>query len=84
VTNEALEQDDIFAANQTYVYITIELSEPIYPLPEKNTIRNDASDLVREYEDPLRFPSSQDAINEFQSAINYVINQVAAEYQKVN
>ena len=84
VDQSVAESEDIFVNSQTYVYVTIELSEPIFPLPEKHTIRNDATDLVRDYEDPPRFPSSQDAINEFQSAINYVVLQVAAEYQKVN
>jgi hypothetical protein len=76
--------DDIFQANQTYVYITIELSEPIFPLPDGKTIRNNANDLVKPYDVAQKFPSSMDAINEFQSAINFIVLQVAAEYQKSN
>ena len=74
------EAEDIFQACQTYVYVTIELSEPIFPQPDKRAIRSDANDLVRQYDYPTQFPSSRDAINEFKSAINYVVLQIAAEY----
>lgn len=76
--------EDIFNQSQTYVYVTLELSEPIFPLPDSKTIRSDAKDLVKPYDNQPKFPSSSDAIDEFQSAIAFVVLQVAAEYQKAN
>lgn len=78
------EGEDIFSQAQTYVYVTIELSEPIYPLPDPKLIRSDANDLLKAFEDHPKFPSTQDAIGEFQTAINYIVVQVAAEYQRAN
>jgi hypothetical protein len=47
-------------------------------------IRSDARDLLRQFEQPVHFPSSQDAINEYQNAINHIAIEIAAEYQRVN
>jgi hypothetical protein len=76
--------DDIFNTSQTYVYVTIELSEAIFPEPDNKTIRSNAGDLVKAFDNQNKFPSSNDAISEFESAINFVVLQVAAEYQKAN
>ena len=42
--------EDIFNHSQTYVYVTLELTEPIFPLPDGKTVRSDANDLLKAYD----------------------------------
>ena len=58
---------------QTYVHLTISLSEPIYPLPDNEIIKADGSALTEKYEIPPKFPGPRDAIQEFEDAINYLV-----------
>ena len=58
---------------QTYVHLTISLSEPIYPLPDSEIIKADGSALTEKYEIPPKFPGPRDAIQEFEDAINYLV-----------
>ena len=71
--DESVNQVDIFQESQSYIYMTIELSEPIYPTPDFSIIKGDGSDLLAKYGQAPKFPSSRDAIQEFTSAVNFVV-----------
>ena len=75
---------DIFMDQQTYVYITIDLSEPLYPEPDFNIIKGDVAGVTDKYPQVAKFPSSRQAIKEFEEALNFVVQQISAEYTKMN
>ena len=54
---------------QTYVYMTVELSEALYPNPDYTIIKADSRDLTKKYAEVNKFPSSRQAIEEYESAI---------------
>jgi len=58
---------------QTYVHLTIELSEPLYPTPDFNVIKADVGGLTDKYPSVSKFPSSRQAISEFEEALNFVV-----------
>lgn len=53
---------DIFMEQQTYVYITIDLSEALYPTPDYTIIKGDSRALTNKYAEVNKFPSSRQAI----------------------
>ena len=75
---------DLFQECQSYIHMTIELNEALYPLPSPEFIKPDGSALTEKYETPLKFPSTRDAISEFEDAINFLVLQIGAEYEKAN
>lgn len=75
---------DIFMEQQTYVYLTIELSEPLYPQPDFNVIKANGRSLTDKYPTVGKFPSSRQAISEFEDALNFIVQQIGAEYLKMN
>ena len=75
---------DLFGDAQAYVHLTIQLSEPLYPFPNNEFIKADGSALTEKYEAPPKFPSTRDAIQEFDDAINFLVQQIGAEYEKAN
>ena len=64
---------DIFMEQQTYVYLTIELSEPLYPQPDFNVIKANGRSLTDKYPEVPKFPSSRQAISEFEDALNFIV-----------
>jgi len=64
---------DIFMENQTYVYVTVQLSEPLYPLPDYNIVKANAAGLTDKYPEVTKFPSSREAISEFEDALNFIV-----------
>ena len=64
--------------------MTISLNEPLYPTPDTEIIKADGSALTEKYEMPPKFPGTRDAIQEFEDAINYLVLQIGAEYEKAN
>jgi tetratricopeptide (TPR) repeat protein len=75
---------DLFQEGQSYVYLTVTLGEPLYPSPKDDLIKADASALLDKYDTPPTFPSTRDAIREFEDAINFLVQQIGAEYEKAN
>ena len=64
---------DLFQEGQSYVYLTVTLGEPLYPSPKDDLIKADASALLDKYDTPPTFPSTRDAIWEFEDAINFLV-----------
>ena len=58
---------------QTYVYLTVEVSESLYPLPDYNVIKADVGGLTDKYPKVPKFPSSRQAIREHEEALNFVV-----------
>ena len=75
---------DIFMEQQTYIYLTIELSEPLYPQPDFNVIKANGRGLTDKYPEVNKFPSSRQAISEFEGALQFIVQQIGAEYLKMN
>ena len=65
------------------MYITIDLSEAIFPLPDSNVIKESGEALVEQYPEVNQFPSTRDAIKEFEDAIHFMVQQIGAEYTKM-
>jgi hypothetical protein len=76
----AHEVEDIYQATQTYLYITITISDPLYPEP--TLIKSDTASLLLKFKDPKKFPGTNDAIATYESAIKYIVCQVGQEYAK--
>jgi len=74
------EVEDIYAPCQTYIYLTLNLSEPLYPDPQN--VKTDTQSLLIKFKDPKRFPSTKDAIATYESAIRHIVSQVGQEYAK--
>jgi hypothetical protein len=74
------EVEDIYAPCQTYVYLTLNLNEPLYPDPQH--VKTDTSSLLLKFKDPKRFPSTKDAIATYEAAIRHIVSQVGQEYAK--
>ena len=49
------------------------LAEPLYPFPNNEFIKADGSALLEKYDTPPTFPSTRDAILEFEDAINFLV-----------
>jgi hypothetical protein len=84
VDNETNEVQDVFMEQQSYLYVTIELSEPLFPLPDASTFKQSGAELVSKYPEVQKFPSSRDSITEFEDSINFIVQQIGAEYNKMN
>lgn len=70
----ASEVEDIYTPCQTYIYLTLNLNEPLYPEPTQ--VKTDTTGLLQKFKEPKKFPSSKDAIATYESAIKYIVNQV--------
>lgn len=81
---DATSLQDVFMEQQTYAYLTLELSEPLYPQPDFNVIKADGRSLTNKYPEVAKFPSSRQAISEFEDALHFIVQQIGAEYQKMN
>ena len=64
--------------------MTLEVSEPLYPQPDFNVIKADGRSLTNKYPEVAKFPSSRQAISEFEDALHFIVQQIGAEYQKMN
>ena len=80
--SSAQEVEDIYSPCQSYVYLTINLSEPLFPEP--SAVKTDSSNLLLKFKDPKKFPGTKDAIATYESAIKYIVGQVGQEYQKMS
>jgi hypothetical protein len=72
--------EDIYAPCQTYIYLTLNLNEPLFP--EANAVKTDSQSLTQKFKDPKKNPSTKDAIATYESAIKYIVSQVGQEYAK--
>ena len=75
---------DIFGEQQSYILLSVELDEPLYPYPDSNVIKSDGKALTENYPENPKFPSTRDAISEFENAINFIVQQIGNEYSKYN
>ena len=75
-------QEDPFEATQTYVYLTLELSDPLYPVPDTNIIKDNGVSLLAKFGASPEFPSSLDAVKDFDMAVCFVVESVGVEYSK--
>ena len=66
--------EDPFEATQTYVYITLDLSEPLYPVPDSNIIKDSGTSLLAKFGASPEFPSSLDAVKDFDDTVLFVVN----------
>ena len=64
---------DIFMEQQTYAYLSIEISEALYPQPDYNMIKADGRSLTDKFGDAPKFPSSRQAIEEYEDALNFIV-----------
>lgn len=62
------------------MYLTIELSEPIFP--ELGAQTTNIKPLVSKLQGITRAPGARDAIEEYNETISYIVRQVALEYSK--
>ncbi len=69
---------------QTYAYITVELSEALLSEPDYNVIKADGRGLTDKYPGVQKFPSSRQAISEYEDALQFIVQQIGAEYMKMN
>jgi len=69
---------------QTYAYVTIEVSEALYPQPDFNVIKANVRGLTDKYPEVAKFPSSRQAIDEYERALHFIVQQIGAEYLKMN
>lgn len=76
----AVEVEDIYTPCQTYVYLTVNLSEALYPEPTQ--VKTDTSSLLLKFKEPKKNPGTKDAIATYESAIKYIVSQVGQEYAK--
>ena len=47
-------------------------------------IKADGRSLTNKYPEVAKFPSSRQAISEFEDALHFIVQQIGAEYQKMN
>lgn len=66
------EPEDIYSPCQTYIYLTINLDEPLYPEP--SAIKTDSADLLPKFKEPKKYPGTKDAIATYESAIKYIVS----------
>ena len=66
--------EDPFLATQTYVYLTLSLSEPLYPVPDANIIKDSGTSLLAKFGASPEFPSSLDAVKDFDDTVLFVVN----------
>jgi hypothetical protein len=71
--SEQFSLQDIFMDHQTYAYLTIELSESLYPQADYNIIKADGRSLTEKYPEVNKFPSSRQAITEFEDALHFIV-----------
>lgn len=76
----ATEIEDIYSPCQSYVYLTLNLSEALYPEPTQ--VKTDSSSLLLKFKDPKKNPGTKDAIATYEAAIKYIVSQVGQEYAK--
>ena len=67
-------QDDPFEATSTYAYVTLTLSEPIYPVPDTNIIKDNGASLLAKFGASPEFPSSLDAVKDFDMAVCFIVD----------
>lgn len=63
--------EDIYTPCQSYIYITVNLSEPLFPEPV--SVKTDSSSLLLKFKEPKKFPGTKDAIATYESAVKYIV-----------
>jgi len=54
------------------------------PTPDYNVIKADGRGLTDKYPQVAKFPSSRLAITEYEDALQFIVQQIGAEYMKMN
>jgi hypothetical protein len=65
---------DMFGENQSYLYLTVDLSEALYPEPDSKCIKESGADLVQDFPPAEKFPSTRDAIDDFEKTVRMVVS----------
>ena len=56
----------------------------MYPNPDHTVIKADSRAITSKYAEVKKFPSSRQAILEYENAMNFIVQQIGAEYMKMN
>ena len=70
--------DHLFEAQQTYIMISVSLSDQLYPSPS-----NDQSQQSHQLPRPQPLPSTKDAINDFNTQLEIITKEISFEYSRL-
>ena len=58
------------------------MSEPLYTIADSSVVRDNGASLLSKFPNAPQFPSSLDAVKDFDNAVLSIVEQIGAEYSR--